>query len=109
MSVDASFFRSTVKDRCIYDGASMQAGNNTMSGNLCAYVEGETRVWACSASDSVQPVAPTSAAERALSSATVANDCFGGGIYSHWVLIIRTHSHRIPHGLGFFGGRIYSY
>ncbi|KAL2288829.1 hypothetical protein FJTKL_03483 [Diaporthe vaccinii] len=51
MSVDVNFFRSTVKDRCSYDGASMVAGNNTMRGNLCAYVEGETRVWACAASD----------------------------------------------------------
>lgn len=51
MSVDANFFRSAVKDECSYEGASMEAGNNTMRGNLCAYVEGDTRVWTCSASD----------------------------------------------------------
>lgn len=51
MSLNANFFRSAVKDRCIYEGATMDCGNNTMRGNLCAYVEGEARVWTCSASD----------------------------------------------------------
>ncbi|POS69820.1 hypothetical protein DHEL01_v211784 [Diaporthe helianthi] len=54
MAQNVSFFRSSVKDQCIYEGASMICGNNTMRGNLCAYVEGETRVWTCSASDSSQ-------------------------------------------------------
>lgn len=39
MSADANFFRSAVKDQCSYEGTSMEAGNNTMRGNLCAYVE----------------------------------------------------------------------
>lgn len=53
MDLNVTFFRSPVKDECIYEGASMPCGNNTMRGNLCAYIEGMTRVWTCSASDSM--------------------------------------------------------
>lgn len=51
MSVNATFFLSNTVDKCIYNGASIDANDLTANGNLCAYVEGVNRVWACSAPD----------------------------------------------------------
>ncbi|KKY15471.1 putative conserved hypothetical protein [Diplodia seriata] len=53
MSVNATFFLSTTEDKCVYNGASIDASGLTTNGNLCAYVEGMNRVWACSAPDRV--------------------------------------------------------
>ncbi|KAB2574733.1 hypothetical protein BFW01_g8361 [Lasiodiplodia theobromae] len=53
MSVNATFFLSSTVDKCIYNGASIDANDLTANGNLCAYVEGVNRVWACSAPDRV--------------------------------------------------------
>ncbi|KAL0263046.1 hypothetical protein SLS55_002021 [Diplodia seriata] len=40
-----------MSDKCVYNGASIDASGLTTNGNLCAYVEGMNRVWACSAPD----------------------------------------------------------
>ncbi|OJD30265.1 uncharacterized protein BKCO1_6300028 [Diplodia corticola] len=53
MSVNASFFLSSTEDKCVYNGASIDASDLTTNGNLCAYIPGVNRVWACSAPDRV--------------------------------------------------------
>ncbi|KAF2232553.1 hypothetical protein EV356DRAFT_534482 [Viridothelium virens] len=53
MSRDPVFFTSPTPNACSFNGTTIHADLNTQNGNLCAYISGIPRVWACPALNNV--------------------------------------------------------